>query len=351
MTISVTVVIPTRNRPASLHRALTSLAAQQRPANDIIVVDSSDTPQDAQALTAAYPRLRLTYVRAAPSVCAQRNEGIERAQSTHILLCDDDIELPVDYLQRLMAFVEHHPETGAVTGVWCEPDAAGRFSDPFPVPSFRSLLTNFVAQRTVWGDVEAVPGNALIHIPLALLKRWYRRRGNSWSLSGWPLLTQIRAPAVQAAVYTLGSALIRRDWLLASRYDERAGPHGAGGDNYGVALGFPQDRPITLLTDLRVLHHKEQQNRIDGASGYYHRTLFLQYITRHDSRFDLLNRSFLAWTLLFNAAEFRLRGRAELSRASVRTLRAVLTGRNPLFAAPPGAVAHGDSGHGRRGSL
>jgi glycosyltransferase involved in cell wall biosynthesis len=333
MTISITVVIPTRNRLASLHRALTALAGQRRAPDETVVVDASDTPQDAQTLATAYPRIGLAYVRAAPSVCAQRNEGIDRARSTHILLCDDDVELPADYLERVVAFVERHPETGAITGVWCEPDAAGQFSDPFPVPSFRSLLTNFLAQRTVWGDTEAVTGNVFTHVPLALLKRWYRRRGNTWSLSGWPLLTQVRAPAVQAAVYTLGSALIRRDWLLASRYDERAGTHGAGGDNYGVALGFPQDRPITLLTDLRVRHHKQQENRIDAVTGYYHRTLFLHHIMRDDFRFDLLNRTFLAWTLLFNAAEFRIRGHAELSRASVRALRAVLTGRNPLFAA------------------
>lgn len=329
--ITVSVVIPTRNRSASLHRLLTALAGQTRRPDEVIVSDASDLPQDVRALAAAYPGLSLTHFCAAPSVCAQRNEAVRRAKGSHVLLCDDDIEPSPDYVERLTCFVEHHPDVGAVTGVWIEPDASGRFGEPFPVPRFRTLAINFVAQRTVWGDVEATKGNAFTSLPLALLKRWYRRRGNTWSLSGWPLLTQVQGPFVQAAIYTLGSALVRRDWLLASPYDERAGPHGAGGDNYSVALGFPGERAITLLTDVPVRHHKEHRNRIDKASGYYHRTLFLVHVMRMSSRFSLLNQVFLIWTLLFNAAQFGISGHAELFRASVRALGVVFTGRNPLF--------------------
>jgi glycosyltransferase involved in cell wall biosynthesis len=329
--ISVSVVIPTRNRPDSLHRALAALANQTRVPEEVIVCDASDAPGDPQLLGTAYPTLNLSYFLAAPSVCAQRNEGIRRANSSHVLLCDDDIEPPPDYVQRLAAVLESNPQIGAVSGVWSEPDAAGRFSDPFPVPRFRDLAMGFVTQRSVWGDVEATSGNLLTSFPLALLKRWYRRRGNTWSLSGFPLLTQVRAAVVRTAVYTLGSALVRRDWLLASPYDERAGEHGAGGDNYGVALGFPDRGGIALLTDLTVRHHREQLNRIDRATGFYHRALFLHEIMRRSRRFSAVNRTALAWTLVTNAAEFRIRGQHDLFRASLRALHAVLTGRNPLF--------------------
>jgi glycosyltransferase involved in cell wall biosynthesis len=328
--VTVSAVIPTRNRPASLHRVLAALAGQQRPPDEVIVCDASETPLDADAF-AAYPALRITYLRAAPSVCAQRNEAIRRATSTHVLLCDDDIEPPADYVERLVALIEREPGIGAVTGVWSEPDATGVFSERLPVPSFKGLMSNFVAQRTVWGDVEAATGNALTRIPLALLKRWYRRRGNTWSLAGWPLVTQVRAPVVRTAVYTLGSALVRRDWLLASPYDERLSAHGIG-DNYGVVLGFPGDRPITLLTDLRVRHYKEQHNRLDRVSAYYERVLALHYFMRRSTRFSSINEMFLVWSLLVNAIEFGLRGNSDLFRASVRAVRAVVTSRNPLFA-------------------
>jgi glycosyltransferase involved in cell wall biosynthesis len=332
--ISVSVVIPTRNRAMSLHRALAALAGQQRLPDDVIVSDASDSPPDASALAALYPQLRLVhFVAAVPSVCAQRNEGIRRAQSTHVLLLDDDIEAPPDYLERLLAAVEDDASIGAVTGIWSEPDNAGQFSHDFLVPSFRNLLINFVAQRTVWGDVESATGNMITSLPLALLKRWYRHRGNTWSLAGWPLVTQVKAPVVRTAIYTLGSALVRRDWLLASPYEERLGAHGIG-DNYGVALGFPGERPIHLLTDLVVRHHREQSNRLDRVSAYYERVLALHYFMRRSSRFSLINRAFLVWSLLFNAMEFGVLGRAISFRTAVRALSAVVTGRNPLFAAP-----------------
>ena len=329
--ISVSVVIPTRNRPVSLHRALIALERQQVLPDEVIVLDASDSPPDASSFAAHYPGLKLVHVRTAPSVCAQRNEGIRRARSTHVLLLDDDIEAPHDYVRRLAAAIEQDPSIGAVTGVWSEPNAEGQFTAAFPAPSFPSLLINFIAQRTVWGDIEAVTGNAITRLPLALLKRWYRYRGNTWSLAGWPLLTQVRAPVAGTAIYTLGSALVRRDWLLASPYDERLSAHGIG-DNYGVALGFPGERAITLLTDLTVRHHKEQENRLDRTRAYYQRVLALHYFMRRSARFSRLNHAFLVWSLLFAATEFGVRGHVGSFRAAVRALRDVVAGRNPLFA-------------------
>ena len=338
--LSVSAVIPTRNRPSSLRRALAALARQRRLPDEVIVSDASDVPADARDLAAAYPGTNLAYMRTAPSVCAQRNEAIRRARSTHVMLCDDDIEPPSDYLERLIAVVERHPETGAVTGVWSEPDEAGAFSEHFPVPSFRGLLGSFVAQRTVWGDVESASGSGVTRVPLALLKRWYRRRGNTWSLAGWPLVTQVQSPVMRTSIYTLGAALVRRDWLLASPYDERLSAYGIG-DNYGVALGFPGDRAIAVLTDLPVLHHKEQRNRLDRVSAYYERVLALHYFMRRSARFSRVNETFLAWSLLINAVEFGIQGHRDLFRASLRALRTVATGRNPLFAAlePPAGPA------------
>ena len=325
--ISVSAVIPTRNRPASLHRTLAALACQQRPPDEVIVLDASDAPPDAGALAGVYPELKLAHFHSAPSVCAQRNEGIRLAKSTHVLLLDDDVEVPSDYLLRLVAAVEQDPGIGAVTGVWSELDDAGHFSDAFPVPSFRNLLVAFIAQRSVWGNVDAAAGSALTRLPLSLLKRWYRRRGNTWSLAGWPLVTQVNAPIVRTAIYTLGSSLVRRDWLLRSPYEEQLGPYGIG-DNYGVALGFPGERPITLLTDLVVRHHKEPTNRMDRVAAYYERVLALHYFMRRSSRFSSLNQISLVWSLLFNTADFALHGHGPSFRATIRALRAVVTGRN-----------------------
>lgn len=325
----ISAVIPTRNRPASLRRTLQALARQQRAPDEVIVADASERPVPVDTLRTWYPRAGLTAFTAVPSVCAQRNAAIARARGSHVLLCDDDIEPPPEYLSTLATYLERDPSAGAVTGVVREPDAAGQFGPGFPVPAFRSLVAAFLFQRTVWGDLEAAGGTWLTALPLAALKRWYRHRGNTWSLAGWPLVTQVRGPVVRTAIYGLGAALIRRDWLIASPYDERLGPHGIG-DNYGVALGFPGGRSVTVLTDLAILHHKAADNRLDATTAYYQRVLALHCFMRSDARFSGWNTAWLVWSLLGNAGLFAARGQTAFLAATLRALRVIVTGRNPL---------------------
>lgn len=327
----LSVVIPTRNREGSLARALAALARQERPPDEVLVVDAGDEPLREERIRASHPTLPVTCVHTDPSLCAQRNLGIRRAAGALVLLMDDDIDPEPDYLGRLEAYLDAHPSEGAVTGVLSEPDASGAFTEGFAVPSLRHLLFAFVFQLTVWGDVEAVaPGGATAAVA-ALLRRWYRRRGNTWSLAGWPLVTQVRESVVHTAVYGLGAALVRRDWLLASPYDEALGPHGIG-DNYGVALGFPGETSIAVLTDTSVRHHKEGENRLDPAESYLRRVLALDYFLRTDERFSRWNTAFLAWSLLGNALRFALGRRGDLLRSTVRALGRVVRGRNPLLA-------------------
>lgn len=327
--LTISVVIPTRNRPESLARLLHSLERQIRLPDEVIVVDASEPPLDGERLKLDYPKLALSYLHTAPSVCGQRNAGIALALSSHVLLCDDDIELPDNYLSELAKFVRANPDAGCVTGLVCEPDQAGRFSGRFSTPTARHLLLALLFQLSVWGDVEAAGKSPFVRTALAFAKRWYRRRGNTWSLAGWPLVTQVRDPVVRTSIYALGAALVRRDWLLSSPYDEGLGPHGIG-DNYGVALGFPQQRPIRVLTGLKVLHHRDPRNRLAAEQVYYLRVLALERFMRRDRRFSLINRLLLAWSLLGSAAVFLARRKTRLFPAAVRALVVVLTGNNPL---------------------
>ena len=178
--LTISVVIPTRNRAESLHRLLAALSQQGRRPEEVIVVDASDTPSDEIALGASYPALRIVSLRVPPSVCGQRNAGIRRAIGSHVLLCDDDIEPPSDYIGKLVAHLEREPTTGAVTGMLADTTSAGQPFLELRAPSFRFLLLAFVFQLTVWGDVEATTGSWLTSVPLAALKKWYRSRGNTW---------------------------------------------------------------------------------------------------------------------------------------------------------------------------
>lgn len=326
---TVSVVIPTRNRAESLSRLLGALAAQARRPEEIVIVDASERPASESALRRDHD-LPVTVVPATPALCAQRNEGIGRVSGSYVLLLDDDIEPPPDYVERLAAFLDEHPEEGAVTGVLREPDDRGVFHEGFEVPSVRHLLFAFLFQLTVWGDVEARRGGAFAALPLRLLRRWYRVRGNTWSLAGWPLVTQVAGPVVRTAVYGLGAALVRREWLLASPYDERLGPHGIG-DNYGVALGFPGEGGVAVLRDLPVTHHRVPDHRLEPAESYRRRVLALDYFLRTLAPFSRVNVAFLAWSLVGNALRSAVRRDGPQLGATLRALGTVVRGRNPLL--------------------
>src|SRR5262245_62085864 len=106
---TISVVIPTRNRPASLARTVAALRAQTCAPREVIIVDASDSPVEpavAGHQPLPFPPLPfpIVWLRTPRGVCHQRNVGIQQAGGTHVLLCDDDMEPPADYLQKLLAF-------------------------------------------------------------------------------------------------------------------------------------------------------------------------------------------------------------------------------------------------------
>jgi glycosyltransferase involved in cell wall biosynthesis len=327
--VTISVVVPTRNRTESLGRVLRALAAQTRPATEVIVVDASDEPARGDGLSASHPGIQVAVIESRPNVCAQRNAGIRAARGEWVLLCDDDIEPPADYLQRLGDHVATVPTCGIVTGVLEERDAAGRFSHGFSPPSLRHLLFAFVFQTSVFSDVEGLRFGALTRPVGRLLTGWYRRRGNAWTLAGWPLLTQTRGEVIEATSYGLGAALVRRDWLLEAPFDERLGPHGIG-DNYGVALRLHHRGRIAILSDLPVRHHQESVNRLGELDATYARALALDHFLRETDRFGRIHRLALAWSLVGQTSLLALRGRTDAARRTAAALVVVATGRNPL---------------------
>ena len=100
----ISVVIPTRNRPAELNVVLQKIAEQSLSVSEVIVVDSSDfaTPISPEStggfkLTHKYTKVK--------SASIQRNIGIELVSDKCDFLCllDDDVEPERDYLSTLIA--------------------------------------------------------------------------------------------------------------------------------------------------------------------------------------------------------------------------------------------------------
>lgn len=109
----VSVVIPTRNRPEFLARALKSVAAQSYPHIEAVVVDENDPDsrereQTAEVIEHARKRGSILYLqnRSPSGACRARNDGIAASSGKYIAFLDDDdywrpekIQVQVEALQ------------------------------------------------------------------------------------------------------------------------------------------------------------------------------------------------------------------------------------------------------------
>src|SRR5258705_12305253 len=107
--MQISVVIPTCNRKARLLSLLEHLDRSTHPLAEVIIVDSGEDKLSNEEY-ARFGRLLIRYVESEKSVCVQRNTGIKMAVSPWVLLCDDDVEIPEDYLNKLTVHFSIHSE-------------------------------------------------------------------------------------------------------------------------------------------------------------------------------------------------------------------------------------------------
>lgn len=104
---SVSIVIPTRDRPMQLAEALASITAQSHPPAQVVVVDDhSETP----VVLDAHPSIEVLVVRHARNQGpgAARNTGMAHATGQLVLFLDDDDLLTPDRLEIGVAAIGDH---------------------------------------------------------------------------------------------------------------------------------------------------------------------------------------------------------------------------------------------------
>jgi glycosyltransferase involved in cell wall biosynthesis len=116
---SVSVVVPTRDRPELLRRAVTAILGQtyQGSIECVVVFDQSDPDLPWAALP---PDRRLILVRneRTPGLAGGRNTGIMRATGELVAFCDDDDEWLPEKLARQVERLQSRPDAAvATTGI------------------------------------------------------------------------------------------------------------------------------------------------------------------------------------------------------------------------------------------
>jgi GT2 family glycosyltransferase len=122
--VRFSVVIPTLRRPDVLRRTLEGLVACEPPPDELILVDAdpdSGARIVADEIESLPRRPDVRYIRAAPSLTAQRNRGIEAASGDVVVFLDDDVAVPANTLAMLADAYKDGDILGA-TGRVVEPE-------------------------------------------------------------------------------------------------------------------------------------------------------------------------------------------------------------------------------------
>jgi len=101
MNQSYSVIVPTRNRENELLRCLKSIERQTILPDEVLIIDSSDNPQEIQTLCASFKNISVKYIYTTDrSAARQRNLGITASKGEIIFFFDDDIELDEKYIEE-----------------------------------------------------------------------------------------------------------------------------------------------------------------------------------------------------------------------------------------------------------
>ena len=124
---SVSVIVPTKNRPLDLVSVCQSISRQTVPPRQVIIVDQGRDTEAREAVANFYRRapqghavtLKLDYIwdTTLTGLTAARNRAMEIACGDIWLFLDDDVILEPDFVQELLAVYARHPQVAGVSGV------------------------------------------------------------------------------------------------------------------------------------------------------------------------------------------------------------------------------------------
>ncbi len=148
-TPSVSVVIPTRDRPQLLQRALDSAIGQDYDGDiEVLVVFDRQEPTLTDREYRPGRRLKvLTNVRAA-NAAGTRNSGIAAAEGELVAFCDDDdVWLPGKLRAQVELLTRHSEAVGCCTGIYIQyRDTQTERRPPQEVTTHRDMLRSRVAE-------------------------------------------------------------------------------------------------------------------------------------------------------------------------------------------------------------
>ena len=133
----LSVAIVNWNTRELLIQALDSIFAPGPPPTiEVIVVDNASTDGSANAVRERFPQVHLITNTVNEGYARANNQAISAAVGTYILLLNPDVILPPDGLARSVAWLDRHPDAGALGVRQVHPDGRlQRSVRGFPSPA------------------------------------------------------------------------------------------------------------------------------------------------------------------------------------------------------------------------
>jgi len=262
--LTVSVVVPTKDRAPLLAQAARRLLEQTALVDELIVVDQSQTDAGrdgvVEALAAAPPERRpaLRYVRdpAIPGAAAARNVGLDLAAMDVVVCMDDDMAPAPDALERILAHYARDPGIAAITPV---------ITNYPPPPLLRRIFTAVFCRGPLRDDRQPV--------------YWHWRR-------------HARSPLVPVRVLGAGMLTVRRAALGDVRFDSRYRGASLGED---IDLSWSLVRRgarLAIATDAHVVHARPPRPAMRHEAAMLTSWGFV--FDKHQPR-TLRNRLAFAW--------------------------------------------------------
>jgi glycosyltransferase involved in cell wall biosynthesis len=125
--LTISVIIPTKNRPADLTLTVKTLFQQTVLPRELIIIDQSASDESrcridqvfSDGILEIQSRVRLRYVHdsSLPGLTWARNRAMKIADGDIWLFLDDDVSLDQNFLAEILAAYEQHPQFDGVSGI------------------------------------------------------------------------------------------------------------------------------------------------------------------------------------------------------------------------------------------
>jgi GT2 family glycosyltransferase len=226
--MTVSAVLPTKDRPALLAETVRALLAQSVLPDELIIVDQSATDEGRRAVIAlvdaappaARPSLVYVWDRTINGAAAARNAGLDRARGAIVVFCDDDVLPETDVVERLLAHYATEPDIAGLAPVIIN----------YERPRWTSRLAHHVFRRGPFRD-ERQP------------VYWYWHRYHGGAL-------------VPVRMFTGALMSFRREALDGLRHDARYRAASVGEDIDLCWSLVARGGRLAIATDARIVHDK-----------------------------------------------------------------------------------------------